>query len=141
MTTKPVSAIGVKQASLKCKDGPVVWGNGDQVLERESSKHTVDRGSKGPFKIPKAKMNLDLERSFPTLLSWHTQKMIIRVLCMRLQMRLFKARGESSRGSNHSRGPPGHCEVINWGRITKETQTRTFITKRKYNEGQQNRIA
>ena len=72
VTTKSVSAIGVKQASLKSKDGPVVLGTGDQVLERESSKHTEDRGSKGPFKIPKAKMNLDLERSFPTLfMSWH----------------------------------------------------------------------
>ena len=56
-------------------------------------------------------------------------------------MRLFKARGESSRGSNHSRGPPDHCKVINWGRITKETQTWTFIPNRKYNEGQQNRTA
>lgn len=37
VTIQWVSATGMKQVSLKSKDGPVVLGTGNQVLERESS--------------------------------------------------------------------------------------------------------
>ena len=64
VTIQSVSATGMKQVSLKSKDGPVVLGTGNQVLERESS--TQNWGSEGCFEIPKAKLNLSLQRCFPT---------------------------------------------------------------------------
>lgn len=37
VTIQSVSAMGMKQVSLKSKDGSVVLGTGNRVLERESS--------------------------------------------------------------------------------------------------------
>lgn len=64
-------------AGLRSRDGPVVLGTGDQVLESQASA-SEDKGIKGPSKLPKVMMKLGLQWCSPTVfMSWHTEKMII----------------------------------------------------------------
>lgn len=103
-----VSATGMKQGwpvpNLK---RPVVLGTDDQVPEikrypetneKENNSMPEDKSVKGRSEVPKAR-NLAPQWRSPTLsMSWRTPKVIIVVLCVRLWMRLFEARGGSSGG-------------------------------------------
>lgn len=67
-----------------------------------------NKSIKGHFEVPKA-MNLALQLCSPTFsMSWHTPKVIILVLCIRLWMRLFEARGDSSGGHLATVKPKDH---------------------------------
>lgn len=108
VTIQSVSATGMKQVSLKSEDGPVVLGTGNRVLERESS--TQNWGSEGCFEIPKAKLNLSLQRCFPTYSSPSTCGKWSFVFYVWDTNEAIQGQGWEFQGSNLSRGPRDHRE-------------------------------
>lgn len=97
---------------------PVVLGTDDQVPEikryletnekENNNNMPEDKSVKGRFEVPKAR-NLAPQWRSPTFsMSWHIPKVIIVVLCVRLWMRLFEARGGSSGGHLATVKPEAH---------------------------------